>query len=307
MKKIIKLSALLATAALLWLANLEYSNIYLEKGFHTFLMLAFIYFLFSVFLKESINKQVKDSKSRYHLKKASSIIQVLVIIVSVITLWVKNPQALLVAYGIIAAGIAIALQDVFKNLGGGIAIFLTGIYGIGDRIEINSKYGDVIDIGIFYTTLLELREWVSGDQATGRLTIIPNGQVLSGIVNNYTKDNAFIWDEINIPITYDSDWKGALTKIMGIVKEQTKDITKNAEKEISKIEDKYYLPKRAIEPSIFLKITDNWITFSIRYLAEAKERRMLHNNLNKIILEEIQKSKDIKIASETVDVSLKQN
>jgi len=306
MRKIIKLLILLVASALLWLANLEYQNIYIEKGFYTVLTLAFIYFLFSILFEEAINKQVKSSKSRYHLKKAVSIIHILIIIIAVVTIWIENPQALLVAYGIIAAGIAVALQDVFKNLGGGITIFLTGIYRVGDRIEINSKYGDVIDIGIFYTTLLELREWVSGDQATGRLTTIPNGYVLSGTINNYTRDNIFIWDEIDIPITYDSDWKDAAAKILNVVKDETENITKEAEKEIAMIEKKYYLTERAIEPSIFLTMTDNWITFSIRYLTEARERRALHNKLSKILLDEIQKSKNIKIASETLDVSLRQ-
>ncbi|ODS39328.1 MAG: mechanosensitive ion channel protein MscS [Candidatus Altiarchaeales archaeon WOR_SM1_86-2] len=307
MKKIINLSALITISALLWFAGLQYQNTYLEKGSQTFLTLAFIYFLFSILLEGAVNKQVKNAKSRYHLKKAVSIIHILIIIIALITIWVENPQALLVAYGIVAAGLAIALQDIFKNLGGGIIIFLAGIYRVGDRIEINSKYGDVIDIGIFYTTLLELREWISGDQATGRLTIIPNGYVLSGTINNYTRDNAFIWDEINIPITYDSDWKDAAAKILDIVREETRDITKDAEKEIAMIEKRYYLPERAVEPSIFLKMTDNWIDFSIRYLTETRERRALHNRLSKILLDEIQKSENIKIASETLDVSLKQS
>ena len=59
-------------------------------------------------------------------------------------------------------------------------IFLNGIYRVGDRIEMNQKFGDVIDIGLLYTTLMETREWVSGDQVTGRLAIVPNGGVLNG-------------------------------------------------------------------------------------------------------------------------------
>jgi small-conductance mechanosensitive channel len=305
MKKAMILFLLIIISVGLWFVNIEYPNPYLEKGFYTFLALAIIYFLFKLVFDEAIGKKIADSKARYHLKKAISIIHILVTVIVIITLWVENPQALLVAYGIIAAGLAVSLQDVFKNLAGGLTIFLTGIYGVGDRVEINSKYGDVIDTGIFYTTLLELREWVSGDQSTGRLVMVPNGNVLSSNVVNYTKDNNFIWDEINIPITYDSDWREAVTKILDIVRKETEDVTGEAGKEIPKIEKKYYLPKRAIEPAIFLTMTDNWITFNVRYLTEVRGRRALHNKLTQILLDEIQKSGDIHIASETLDVSVK--
>lgn len=90
----------------------------------------------------------------------------------VVRIWVEYTQTLLVSYGLIAAGITIALQDFFKNFVGGIMIFTTGTYRVGDRVEINSKFGDVIDIGIFYTTLLELKEWVEAEQPTGRISMV---------------------------------------------------------------------------------------------------------------------------------------
>lgn len=291
MKKIIVFSALIILSITLWLANLEYPNPYLEKGFYTLLTLTVIYSLFKVILEWAVNREITDSKVRYHLKKkAVSIIHILVIVIAVITIWVENPQALLVAYGIIAAGIAVALQDVFKNLAGGITIFLTGIYRGGDRVEINPKYGDVIDTGMFYTTLLDLREWVSGDQSTGRVIITPNGYVLSGNAINYTQDN---------------DYKGAVNKILDIVRRETWDITKEAKKEILRIEGKYYLPQGTMEPAIFLTMTDNRITFNIRYMVKVRERGALHNRLTQILPDGIQRSENIRISPETMHVSLR--
>lgn len=156
-------------------------------------------------LEGLVSKQIKDSKSRYSFRKTTQLLFFLVSFIIVLRVWIPNPQALLVAYGLIAAGVAVALQDVFKNFAGALSILLSGIYRVGDRVEINGKYGDVIDIGPFYTTLIELREWVDGDQTTGRILFLPNGQVLSYTVHNYTKEHNFIWDEIALPITYDSD------------------------------------------------------------------------------------------------------
>lgn len=305
MRKSINILVLIFTSALLWFLNKEYQYVYLQKALHTFITLSIIYLIFTIFEKLVI-KSIKDSKARYSFKKAISTLYLVASIIVIISVWVENTQTLLVTYGLVAAGVAISLQDFFRNFVGGVILFTTGAYRVGDRIEISTihgpKYGDVIDIGVLYTTLMELKEWVAGDQATGRLSVIPNGYVLSSAVNNYTKDHNFIWDEITIPIKYGSKWQDAVNIILDIVKKETAEITDHAEKEISKLEEKYYLPKKVIEPAIFLRLTDNWIDFNIRYVTKARERRFLNTRLTRLILDEIEKSKKIEIASETLEV-----
>lgn len=257
--------------------------------------------VFKIILQENIARKIKDKKTKYATSKIISILYIAIFVIVVITIWVQDPQDIVVAYGLAGAGIAIALQDMFKNFAGGITIFLTGIYRVGDRIEINSKAGDVMDIGILYTTILEIKDWVSGDQSTGRLVIIPNGQVLSNNVNNYTKDHNFIWDEIFIPISYSTNWKQAHDEILQIVNLETKEIAQLAEKEISHMEEKYYLDKKSVEPAIFVTSTDNWISFNIRYPTEVRNRRFLKDKITRKILEKF-KELGIKIPSTTIDV-----
>jgi len=288
-------------SAALWSTNYFYPSLYLEKGFYTFLALSIIYLLFKLFLQDRIGKTIKDKKTKYSFSKVISVLYIIVFVVVLITIWVENPQDITVAYGLAGAGIAIALQDLFKNVAGGIVLFLTGLYRVGDRIEINGKSGDVMDIGILYTTILEIKDWVSGDQATGRLLTVPNGYVLASTVNNYTKDHNFIWDEMHIPISYSSDWKKAHDKILEIVMRETKQIVEQANFEISKLEEKYYLDKRPAEPAIYLTSTDNWISFNIRYPTEVRSRRVLRDKLTKLILDELSKQ-NIKISSTTLDI-----
>jgi small-conductance mechanosensitive channel len=153
--------------------------------------------------------------------------------------------------------------------------------------------------------MMEIGVWVDGNQTTGRLTMIPNSNVLTNNVNNFTKDHNFIWDEISLPITYTSDWKKASDLILEIVKKETENIAIKADKEITKLGEKYYLPKKPVDPVIFLTLTDNWINLNIRYVTDTKERRVIRDKLSKLILNEIEKSKNITIASENIDVNLK--
>jgi len=304
--KLIFVSLLVFINAVLWFFQLEFTNSYLTKVFYSTLALLIIYITIKLIFEQIVARRIKEPKTRYSLKRIASMLAVLIFIAASITIWVDNLQALLVSYGILAAGAAVALQDVFKNFAGSLVIFITGTYHIGDRIEINSKIGDVIDIGIFYTTLLETNEWVNGDQATGRLSIIPNSFVLTGIVNNYTRDHPYIWDEISIPVTYDSDWREALTIIARVIDAETKEVTAKSEVSVSKLSDKYYLPQKSTEPTVFATLTDNWINMNIRYITEVRQRRIMKDRLNRTLLTELEKVDNIKIASESMDIHVKE-
>ena len=304
--RLITIGLLSLFSVILWFIQLEFANSYLTKTFYTLLALLIIYIAIKIIFQQVVARRIREPKTRYSMRRIASILSILIFIAAGIAIWVDNLQALLVSYGILAAGVAVALQDVFKNFAGSLVIFVTGTYHIGDRIEVNSKIGDVVDIGIFYTTLLETNEWVNGDQATGRLSIIPNSLVLSGIVNNYTKDHPYIWDEMSIPITYDSDWKEAIQIIERIISLETKEITVKSEASVSKLSDKYYLPQKATEPTVFATLTDNWINMNIRYITEVRQRRIVRDKLSRILLSKLEKVDNVKIASENMDINIKE-
>jgi small-conductance mechanosensitive channel len=304
MNRLVALAAQGVLCCASYVANYYYPNSYLEMGFYTLLALAIVYFVFRILLEQTILRTIRDAKTRYSIRKAISIVYVLVFVLVLIRIWVEDSEALLVSYGLMGAGVAIALQDLVKNFAGGILVFATGTYRVGDRIEVDSKFGDVIDIGLMYTTLLEIREWVEGDQATGRLTVVPNGRVISGVIHNYTKDHSFIWDEIELPITYDSDWKYAIERFSAVIEAETSELTKHAEKDLANIMTRYYLPKRGVEPAIFLTLTDNWINLSVRYIALVRERRPLRDRIYRHMLEEVNASGGrVRIASETLGIT----
>ena len=271
--------------------------------FLTSLVLTISYLFFSVIIGLVLVRRIHDLKTRYTANKAISVLSIVFIIVLSLRIWVTDTSSLIVSYGIIGAGLAFVLQDIFKNFVGGILIIVSGYYRVGDRISIDDKSGDVMDIGIFNTTLMEIQGWVGGDQPSGRLLVIPNGLVINHSFYNYTSDHSFVWDEISIPLTYDSDWKRAKDIVLSIIKKETDAMTAQAEVEIERIGEKYYLPKKVVEPSVYISITDNWITLDARYVTDARSRRVLHSHLNELILAAIEKEERITIASETMTVT----
>jgi small-conductance mechanosensitive channel len=290
-------------AGLMGLANYWHRDVHLERGIATIILIIIIYLIFRFVFEDRILYRIKDTEKRYYFSKAFYFIYLLASFFAIWMIWVEDIQSLLLGFGLVAAAVTISLQDVAKNFVGGLNIFFNNVYRVGDRIEIGSTKGDVIDIDIFYTTVMEINEWVSGDQPTGRLSIIPNGNVLHNTTNNYTRDFKFLWDEITIPVTYNSDWRAARSLIMDILHSEIG--TENneiAKTEISNMERKYFLSKGSTDAEVYIRLTDNWIELTARYITPVRRRRTIRSRVSQKILEEIEKSKDIKIASQTVDI-----
>lgn len=302
-RRIIISTALILLTAALGVATYLVKDPVVANFFSTSIVLTISYLLFSVILSIVLVGRIKDLKTRYTANKTLSVLSILFIIILCLRIWVTDTSSLLVSYGIIGAGLAFALQDVFKNFVGGILIIVSGYYRVGDRIAIADKYGDIMDIGILNTTLMEIRGWVAGDQPSGRLLVIPNGLVLNTPFYNYTSDHSFVWDEISIPLTYESNWRKAKDIVLAIIRKETDAMTAQAEVEIERIGEKYYLPKKVVEPSLYISITDNWITLDARYVTDVRSRRILRSRINELILSAIEKEPDITIASETMTVT----
>lgn len=302
-RKLLIFSVLVLLSAGLGAVAYVINDPFVTDIFYSSLVLTGTYFSFQVIIGIFIIRRITDLKTRYTANKVISVLSIVFIIAICLRIWVTDTSSLIVSYGIIGAGLAFALQDVFKNFVGGILIMISSIYRVGDRISIDEKYGDVMDIGIMSTTLMEIRGWVSGDQPTGRLLMIPNGLVINHPLYNYTRDHSFIWDEISIPLTYDSDWRLAKDLILGIVKKETASITIQADAEIERIGEKYYLPKKVVESSAYITLTDNWIMLEVRYVTDARSRRLLRTRLSEMILSAIEKDDRITISSTTVTVT----
>ncbi|MBP1927472.1 small-conductance mechanosensitive channel [Methanolinea mesophila] len=287
-----------------WAATLTYQNMYLQDLATVLLVATVTYLVFEILLIKFGSSRISDKRTRYSLNKVFYVLSIVIFLVVSMLLVVQDPSSLLVTFGIIGAAIAFALQDVFKNFVGSIIIMGGNLFRVGDRIEIEGFYGDVMDIGLMNSTLMEIREWVDGDQATGRINLVPNGLVIAHTVHNYTKDHSFIWDEIFIPVTYNSDWKKAISIITEVITRETGEVTSRAEAEIERLGEKYYLSRSVIEPAVYLRFTDNWIALYARYTTDVRNRRVVNTRLSRLILERLEVEPDITVASQTETVTV---
>jgi small-conductance mechanosensitive channel len=275
-------------------------SIPLENIGNSFIAFGIIYFLIWVLLASTLKKFIKDPRSLYTMRKTIKGLFFVLVIAFIIRIWVKDPESILVAYGLVGAGVAISLSDFFKNIAGGVILFVGGMYYAGDRIEIAEKKGDVIDVGLLYTTIIEIGEWVDGDQSTGRLISIPNGLLLTNSVHNYTKDHSYLWDEIFIPLTQTSNVSDASKIFLKIALEETQKYIDEAAKSLENLGSQYYISSRNIVPTTYVSMTDNWIDIRLRYVVYAWDRRGVRSKIFLKVIEEVKNRDDIHIASESL-------
>jgi small-conductance mechanosensitive channel len=188
------------------------------------------------------------------------------------------------------AGFVVALQDVVASVGGWFAIGASRLYTVGDRIRIGDTKGDVIDISILRTTVLEVGNWVSRDLHNGRLARIPNSLALKGPVFNYTKGFRFVWDEIKVTLTAQSNHRFARAVLLKIAQEKVADFMEHAQHTWKDIKDDYRIENPDLEPIVTLAVNGGSLEFTMSYIVDYAQRTLMKDRLFTKIADEIANS-----------------
>lgn len=254
-------------------------------------------------LKSRINSLVQESTTRYKIRKAVTLLAYFVFTVIAIATFKQDMSGFAVAIGVIGGGIAFALQEVIISIAGWLAITFSSFYRVGDRIKIGSIYGDVIDIGILRTTLMECGAWVSSDLYNGRIVRVANSFIFKDPVYNYSGEFPFLWDEITLPIRYGSSVEYTRETLIKIADEVVGDFTESVHKSWSNLSKLYAIEDATVKPMVTLSATDNWVAFTLRYVVDFKKRRSTRDKLFTRFLEEVEKSEGkIQMASQTSEI-----
>jgi small-conductance mechanosensitive channel len=255
------------------------------------------------FLQKTVAVRIKDTDTRYRVRKFVSFIGYILGIVVLVTIFSDKLGGLTVALGVAGAGIAFALQEVIASFAGWFAITFANFYKTGDRVQLGGIKGDVIDIGVLRTTVMEVGEWVKGDLYSGRMVRIANSFVFKEPVFNYSGDFPFLWDEVTIPVKYGSDYRMAREMFNKIAQEILGNYTELAANAWKGMVKRYLIEDAAVKPMVTMIFNDNWVEFTIRYVVDYKKRRSTKDILFSRLVEEIEKSDGkILLASATFEL-----
>lgn len=255
------------------------------------------------FLRRILRRNIPDTSLRYKSQKGVEIIGYIILVILSISYFTGNIKDFTLAIGLFSAGVAFTLQELILSIAGSLYIFIVKVYKPGDRIEINGIRGDVIDVDSIYTTMMEIGQWVSSDNYSGRIVKLSNAFVFKGPIYNYSKDFPFIWDEFNLPIRYGSDIELAKQIIIQIASKTLAGYSAESRSQWSDVVNKYYIEDAQVDPTLAITMTDNWIQFNLRYIVDYKKRRSTKDLLNDSIRQEIESTNGkVTLASSTIEI-----
>lgn len=272
------------------------------------LILAFLGILAIYLLRRAVRRglsdKVGDKNARYRTQKLVQFSSYLLMLLFVGTVFSNELGGVTVAFGVAGAGIAFALQEVIASVAGWIAITFSGFYRVGDRVMLGGIKGDVIDIGVLRTTLFEIGDWVAGDAYNGRVVRLANSFVFKEPVFNYSADFPFLWDEIRVPIRHGSDRAEAQALLERAAQEVTGEYATQVQSTWDQMTRDYVIENARVQPMVTLVADENWITYSVRYVTEFKKRRITKDLLWRRVLDAIDATPSVGIASAAQEITL---
>ncbi|MCE9600011.1 MAG: mechanosensitive ion channel family protein [Spirochaetia bacterium] len=239
-------------------------------------------------------RRVNQSTSRLLWQRNSAYFSILILMVFLFPVWLPSLRTIAAFLGIFGAGVILVLKEVILNLAGWFFIIIRKPFEIGNRITVGHFSGDVLDIRLMDVSLIEVSEKEFGGQSTGRVIHVPNSFILVTPFANASKEFAFNWNEIRIPISLDSDWK----KAVQIVEETTAEVMEpisEGDHRIRHSEREYAIRYKRMTPRVFVEYTQGSIVLTLRHLVEHKTNRMAADRFWRSFLQRLHREKKIKL------------
>ena len=267
------------------------------------LLKSFLLILGFIIINKIINRIVlsktEDVYYRYRWRKTMDYAMFFIALFIISPIWIDEFRSLLTFFGLLSAGIAIALKDPVSDLAGWFFIIWRKPFDVGDRIQIGDHAGDVIDIRIFQFTIIEIGNWVDADQSTGRILHIPNSKLFLQVLANYSIGFNYIWHEIGVLVTFESKWQKSKEILEKIVNEKSEHISKSAERKIKDASKKYMIFYKKLTPIVYTSVKDSGVMLTMRFLCDPRQRRAYEQSIWEEVLKEFSKYEDIDFAYPT--------
>ncbi|MCK8823653.1 mechanosensitive ion channel family protein [Fuchsiella alkaliacetigena] len=280
------------------LSLFDWNNPFIQKLAFSAIVI-FLAYLLAFGIVRFINIKIENLKKRHRTRRYIYYVTTGLALIVLALIWLEQTANFVTYLGFISAGVALALHEVIINIAGWVLVLIRRPFDLGDRIEWGDVCGDVIDVRVFYTTLLEVGNWVESDQSTGRLVHIPNSTIFKRPAYNYTDGFPYIWNEMHFLVTFESDWKKAKQIVLNMALKECESIQEKARQEIKKMARRYMIRYSKLSPITYTDIKDSGVEITLRYLTSVRRRRVIQNQLNEGILDRFAEERDIDFAYPT--------
>jgi small-conductance mechanosensitive channel len=247
--------------------------------------IALIGVFFNTWLEKLLEKTKLDRRQMQTLR-ATAKVSVQVVAVLLILLVIFGPPSQLGTFlGLAGAGLTVALKDFIVSFLGWFVLMGKNGIRLGDWVEINGVSGEVVEIGLFHTVLLETGNWTDSGHPTGRRVTFTNNYAIEGHYFNFSTSGQWLWDELQLVLPTGEDPYPVIEAIQKRVLEATHENAIEAARELKSAAGNRDIGLFSAEPSINLKPVLGGIEISVRYITQASQRFQLRTKLNQAAVE----------------------
>jgi small-conductance mechanosensitive channel len=253
------------------------------------------------------------TSARFWARQGVNLATAVLVALGLVSIWFDNGLHAAAAIGLLTAGAAFALQKAITSLAGYFLILRGDIFTVGDRIVMGGVRGDVIGLGFLRTTILEMGQpagdedddvpvWVDARQYTGRVVTVTNSAVFDEPIFNYSREFTFLWEEIRVQITHESDHRKAERILLHAALEHSKDHRALGVEALQRMRRRFYVPNADLEPAVFYKLNSSWVELAVRFIVPTHGIRQIKSAISRQVLEQFQQE-GIEFASTTIAIT----
>ncbi|MEO8312437.1 MAG: mechanosensitive ion channel domain-containing protein [Caldimonas sp.] len=255
----------------------------------------------------------RASRIGFWARQGVSLVVAAIAVIGFVSIWFDDPANLTTAVGLVTAGLAFALQKVVTSLAGYFIILRGSTFTVGDRITMGGVRGDVVALGFFQTTIMEMGQppsvqnadpavWVQSRQFTGRIVTVANSKIFDEPVYNYTREFPFIWEEMRLPIAYRDDRDQAERILLEVAQRHAVDPARLDEAMVARLEHDFRVKREDFAPATYWRLTDNWLELTVRFIAHDHGVRRMKDAMSREVLQRLLDA-GIGIASATFEIT----
>ena len=190
------------------------------------------------------------------------------------------PDHLSTIVGLAGAGLTVSLKDFIVSFFGWFILMSRHGIRAGDWVEINGVTGEVVDVSLFRTVLMETGNWNEPGHPTGREVSFMNLFAVEGHYFNFTTSGQWLWDEIKLIIPWGVDPYPIVAKIEETAKEETTNNARKAEQDWQRTTRGYTVKRFSAAPGINLRTVEDGVEVTVHFISTAVERYQLRLKLS---------------------------
>lgn len=246
-----------------------------------------------------VGRAVEGSAARFQMTRVLAYVLGGLAVFVIARLWFQGIAGVATYLGLLSAGVAIALQAPLTNVVGWLYILIRRPFRVGDRVQVGGQIGDVVDIRPLRFVMLEVGNWVHADQGTGRILHVPNGVVFKDTVANYDEAFGYIWNELEITVTFESNWRRAKKTLEGIVDRRAGELDGEVRKRVDEAAHILHIKFPKLTPIVWTTVVEYGVRLTMRYLCKPRARRSSASEIWEEVLDAFAELPDVAFAYPT--------